>query len=179
MSDLNECWLERLRDMKRQQGEVPEGWVYEGIEDFVLQHGVWYRPTGWPPRQGAPKSCFGNAVMNAALYGVKYIEGMALPGMTFINGVPLPSLSGPRRPIHHAWNLDVDGQLCDNTWMNKGLAYIGVEFSVGRADNATWFDDASVLDNPRSRKLYRQPWTGENYNLVWRKSKALRLLRNL
>jgi hypothetical protein len=182
MSDLNEYerelydWMVKLRDLKK-SGGLMEGYAYCGMEDFLLQHGVWYRPAAGmiPPRQGAPKSCFGNALWNAALYKVPYIEGVALPGVSIINGVALPSLNTPRLPVHHGWNLDCDGELCDTTWMNHGLAYLGVEFSVGRADNATWFDDGSVLDNPRNQfKIYREPWTGENFNLVWRQSKPLR-----
>lgn len=142
---------------------MANGFAYRGIEDFLLHHGIWYRPNGKiPPKQGAPKQCFGNALLNAALYGVSYIEGVALAGKLLV-------------PMHHGWNLDMDDELCDTTWMNTGAAYLGVEFSMGRADNAMWFDDATVLDNPRNRfKLYREPWQGENHNLYWRKSKQMR-----
>jgi hypothetical protein len=180
MNELNEhelelkAGLERLRDLKIQNNILAD-FAYRGMEDFVLRHGVWYRPNGFPPKQGAPKSCFGNAIVIAAAHRVKYIEGFALPGSTLIAGVRMPSLDVPRYPIHHAWNLDVDEDLADTTWMNTGLAYIGVEFSVGRADNCTWFDNATVLDNPRNGfAILRQPWTGENYNRVWRKSKAMK-----
>jgi hypothetical protein len=168
VTDLNQheldlkLYLEQFRDLRKTMTD--RSLPYYGMEDFLLQHGVWYRPTGTPPIQGAPKSCFGNAWFAAVMHGVPYIEGMAL---------------APRLPVpvHHAWNLDVDGKLADTTWMNEGLAYIGVQFSVGRADNATWFDDATVLDNPRDHhKIYRQPWTGENFNLHWRTSKPMRLL---
>ena len=164
---LLENWLKQMRDVKIQAG-ILKGFHYRGIEDFVLQHGVWYRPNGLrPPTKGAPKACFGNALFTGALHGLKYIEGFSL---------------APKLPfaIHHAWNLDVNGNLADTTWLNSGLAYLGVEFSLGRADNAAWFDDGTVLDNPRSRqKLYRQPWTGENYNLVWRRSKPMREIERI
>jgi hypothetical protein len=160
--------LEQYRSLKR-DGHILSEFAYCGVEDFLLQHGEWQRPTQ-PlalPR-GAPKSCFGNALYLAATLGYRYIEGMAIPDIS----VPIA--------MHHGWNLTRDGVLVDNTWMNTGLAYLGVEFSVGRADNAMWFDDGCVLDNPRSRfKIYREPWTGENFNLVWRKSKHVRQLKRL
>ena len=157
--------LEMFRDLKIRSG-ILSGFHYRGMEDFLLQHGEWHRPTEpIRDRQGAPKQCFGNALVLAVTRGYRYFEGIALPD------IPV------RISMHHGWCLTPDGALVDNTWMNTGLAYLGVEFSVGRVDNAMWFDDASVLDNPRSRfKIYREPWTGENFNLIWRRSKPLRNL---
>jgi hypothetical protein len=154
--------LEQQRDLK--QGNFPADYAYSGMEDFLLRHGVWHRSDGQPSFQGKRGVCFGNALMIAAVNGWPYIEGVALP-------------VSEKEPIHHAWNLHPNGELIDVTWMNQGLAYLGVEFSVGRADNATWFDNASVLDNHGKRnRLYRQPWRGENFNLIWRKSKYTRQL---
>jgi hypothetical protein len=158
-------YLEQMRNLKRStypvNGEVYG--VYYGMEDFLLQHGVWYRPVGIPPRQDAPNYCFGNALICSVAYGVPYIEGIGI---------------GPRDlvPVHHAWNLDDQGDLADTTWMNTGLAYLGVEFSTGRASDALRFKNR-VLDNPSDRhKIYKEPWQGENFNLIWRKWKPMRRL---
>lgn len=156
--------LEQWVELKK--GRIVNGAAYHGVEDFLLQHGVWYRAEMIPDYQGAQKACFGNAMLIAMVRGYRYVEGYALAPK-----IPMP--------IHHAWNLDKQGRLYDSTWMNTALAYIGVEFSVGRADNAIWFDDATVLDNPRNRfKILREPWAGENYNLVWRKSKMRKLVES-
>jgi hypothetical protein len=158
----NEDELKRQLEQRRtlKTGSVPADFVYAGIEDFVLQHGEWHRSAHKTARVAVQKACFGNALANAFVLGYRYVEGFSLtPKMV---------------PIHHAWNLTEDDELYDTTWMNTGLAYIGVEFSTGRADNAIWFDDGTVLDNPFDRKLYRQRWTGENYKLIWRKSKMRR-----
>lgn len=162
--------LKMILDLKKSQCHKPEGYAYYGNEDFLLQHGRWFAILPFPCRQvtqGAVKACFGNALMRSVLYGYRYIEGYAM--------APKIGL-----PIHHAWNADKDWNLIDSTWMNTGLAYYGVEFSAGRADNATWFDNSTVLDNPFDRwSLYKEPWQGENFNRVWRKSKAFKTLLRL
>lgn len=157
-----EQYLKQMRELKLNHFNKHPDAIYLGMEDFLLQHGLWYRNTSTPDMQGAPRCCFGNAILLAAQRGYRYVEGVALAPL-------LPF------PVHHGWNLTPEGELFDSTWMNGGLAYIGVEFSLGRADNASWFDDATVLDNPRNRfKIYREPWTGENFNIKWRFSKHIR-----
>jgi hypothetical protein len=156
--------LEMVVSIKKSH-ERPVGIIYYGSEDFVLQHGVWHEVIPMPVKVnvGSPKHCFGNALALAAVRGYKYIEGFAL------------SDRAAGLAYHHAWNLDEQSRLIDNTWMNQGDAYLGVEFSVGRADSATWFDNASVLDNYGNRyQLYRRRWTGEVHSLKWRRSKILK-----
>jgi hypothetical protein len=164
-------WLTRLRDVTRNNG-LPGEFAYAGIGDFLLQHGVWYEPVPFPAsvQMGAPKSCYGNALLLAIQRGYRYVEGYASAN---IEQMPFP--------VHHAWSLDAEGNLIDNTWGNTGLAYLGVEFSRGRAENAVWYDNSNVLDNIPSRfRIFREPWTGENYNLRWRRSnKIRRLMREL
>jgi hypothetical protein len=161
--------MEMMREMKSRMGSF-RPYVYCGMEDFLLQHGKWYTPRPLPPNgfRGARKSCFGNAIYLAAQKDYRYVEGLALNGE--IN-IPLP--------IHHGWNIDADGNLIESTWpYNENHAYIGVEFSLGRADHATWEDDATVLDNPRNRQaLYTQIWHGEDWKKVWPESDALKALR--
>jgi hypothetical protein len=58
----------------------PPGWVYASPYDFILQHGAFYTPTPRPAGyyQGAPKCCFGNAIVAAVLHADRYVEGWAL-----------------------------------------------------------------------------------------------------
>lgn len=78
---------------------------YLGFADFVLQHGVWYKPR---PQSGQPVSngeSFASAFCRAACDGVPYVEGFVL---TY--GIAL----------HHAWNLDVDGSVNYSRCTAKG-----------------------------------------------------------
>ena len=133
-----------------------DGFAYTSAADFLVQHGVDYRPGhAWLhyPR-GTQLQCFGNAIKLAAQYGLRYCEGVAL--------------SPKGEVIAHGWNLDDKGLLVDSTWCKTGLVYIGVEFSLERADDATWNGDASVLaDEHRGFPLFRQRWTGEDPAIVW------------
>jgi hypothetical protein len=157
-------WLTALRECA---GRNHSGLHYAGIGDFLLQHGVWYNPSPYADAvypQGAPKMCFGNSIILAATRGLRYVEGYA--------SAPV-GLS-----VHHAWNMDANGLLVDSTWMNTGLAYFGVEFSVERADDATWNGDGCVLnDHLRKHPLFRKPWKGEDYGIEWPHSERLELLR--
>lgn len=128
------------------------GFVYRSAFDFVLKHGSWHAPCPMPRgvRYGQPKACYGNAILLSVVRGWTYVEGFALPAISIA------------LPVMHAWNLDDEGRLVDSTWRNLGLAYIGVAFSVERADDCTWNGDGSVLsDWHRGYPLFREPWTGE------------------
>ena len=98
----------------------PKGWVYRGVDHFVLTHG-----REWGPRiavpDGAPstdKECFNNAasmVLDGRYKGLTYVEGYATAML----------------PLHHAWVVDVDGQVIDPTWDDHPDAeYFGVAFDV-------------------------------------------------
>lgn len=118
---------------------------YVGFADFVLQHGVWYKPrplTGQPVNGG---ESFVSAFCRAALNDVPYVEGFVL---TY--GIAL----------HHAWNLDGDGGVIDGL---DTSAYLGVRFAVDRAAS-----EAAALENFRERfPLYRQRQHGEPQGIVW------------
>ena len=133
-----------------------DGYAYTSAADFLVQHGVDYRPgAAWRhyPR-GKQKECFGNAISLAASRRIPYVEGVAL------------SPSG--EIFSHAWNLTPLGRLVDSTWCNCGLAYIGVVFSVERADDATWNGDAHILgDEHRGYPIFRERWQGEDYSIQW------------
>jgi hypothetical protein len=141
-------WLTMLRDTCRGHGPF-NGYTYAGIGDFLLQHGVWYEPRSLPARvrRGLPRRCFHNALRLAKTRGYRYIEGYAVADI------------GVLFPAYHAWNLDRDGKLVDNTWDEVGLAYFGVEFPLDVAKKALRYGDGSVLDNPKSRfAIFKVPW---------------------
>lgn len=148
------------------------GLCYTGPEDFVAKHGFYYdiyncpfKSTGF--KQGPPLQCFGSSIVLAAQYeGLEYIEGFAV---TPDDG----------RVIHHAWNYDPwNARLVDVTWCNTGVAYLGVRFSVERADDATWNGNATVLnDEHRNYPIFQHPWQGEDFALQWPYSDRLEALR--
>ena len=142
------------------------GLVYTSPYDFVARHGVDYRPNRigrLPYRQGVAAQCYGNAISLAGKADLKYVEGFAMAP----NG----------HVIAHGWNLDDEG-LVDVTWMNTGLIYIGVEFSLERGDDATWNGDAHVLnDEHRNYPVFQKIWQGEDYSLVWPQSDRVDALR--
>ena len=142
---LTHC-LTQDRNHRYKQG-ISNGY-YAGISDFLLRHGVWYEPVPFPAgiRKGRKKYCFRNSAVLAIEHSqiFRYVEGYALyPGT---------------EPVHHAWNLDRDGNLFDRTWKNGGTAYLGVVFSTTRAITADGWC-YGVFNNPES--VLREPWTGE------------------
>lgn len=155
------------------------GTIYRGPADFILQHGEEFEPQALPEEYeyGAPKLCFANALILAATSGLVYVQGYAFGPF----GLPIP----------HAWNVDAEGGLVDTTWQSEetdsglrvpmpGSAYLGVRFSVGRADDALWNGDADVVDDWQRRwPLLREPWTGEDFEREWEPTEALRTIRKV
>jgi hypothetical protein len=150
-----------LKQLKQQMREADDqypllpGLCYRSPFGFVLAHGRQYvgkYDHRWPI--GVQKQCFGNAIARAGIDGLKYVEGFAV--------------SPDGRVILHGWNSDENGTLIDTTWANTGLCYFGVEFSLERADDASWNGDACVLnDEHRNYPIFQKPWTGEDYSIVW------------
>ena len=155
--------LETIRDCV----PLPKGFHYRFMWDFVLRHGTWYEPRAYPPSlgQGAAKQCFGNSIMLSLVKGYRYVEGFALS--------PVPRHAGAPRLERGCFNA-----LIDSTWCNRGIAYLGVEFAIERADAATWDGDASVLDDHRrGHPLFTQPWAGEDWSRKWPESERIALIR--
>jgi hypothetical protein len=155
--------LDELAELMSRCGH-PREWVYDSPLDFLQQHGQWFTPVPRPPhvRLGAPKHCFGNAIIAADRYGLMYVEGYALLDLG-AGGIPL----------EHAWCCTTDGALVEVTTPEPWGAYFGMGFSTGRADDCTWYGDANVLnDYRRHHPLLGQRWTGEDWSKVWPVSPA-------
>jgi hypothetical protein len=170
----HEDYLFNVRQVRSTLLEIAEtypllpGLCYTSAFDFVAQHGREYLPTPWktqPYQRGVQKQCYGNAISLAGQNDLlRYVEGFAL--------APSGEL------IPHGWNATGGGVLIDSTWCNTGLVYYGVEFSVERADDATWNGDAHVLnDENRNYPIFQQRWQGEDYSRVWPHSDRLDALR--
>jgi hypothetical protein len=159
-----------LKMVKKVRGSARDGYEYAGPEDFLLRHGKWY---DWKPwrrdlSRGQTKACFGNSIILAAEHNWKYVEGYAMAHIG----------KGGLFPTLHAWNLDENDKLLDSTWLNTGVAYFGVEFSVERAEAATWEGDACVLEDwHRECSIFKQVWFGETPENAVPESRRLRMLR--
>lgn len=155
--------VERLRSelaMYAGTGRMtPRTYHYAGWPDFLLREGELFDVAPCPSSlYMRPGFCYGNAIMVATMAGLPYVEGVACPGPDF----PM---------VPHAWNLNEQGQVIDSTWAlaeTRGApvdrrAYLGVRFSVARADEATWEGDSCVLDDWKRRwPVLREPWPGED-----------------
>ena len=93
--------------------EMQENSIY-GV---VKRYGKFYTPQKLPKqyKQGKPKLCYMNAYHMSQRYGLQYVEGLATPDFADI-------------PIEHAWCVDENGNVVDNTWPIPGTAYYGVPF---------------------------------------------------
>ena len=93
---------------------LPDGYVYRGPADLVLQTGRAFAPAPLPRRyrRGVPKACFDNAYKLAVRAGLRYCEGYAA-GLL---------------PVEHAWCVDADDQVVDPTWTGDrlGAVYLGI-----------------------------------------------------
>lgn len=131
------------------QKTPPPGYAYAGISDFLIQHGQWFNPQPLPAtiKRRTIKFCFHNSTQVARRHRqLRYAEGYAVP-----SNVPVP--------IHHAWNIDLDGNVIDTTWDKPGLAYFGVAFPVRDASRAI-NNECTVLDNYKDRRLFETPYPG-------------------
>lgn len=153
-------YCRKLRQLKEMH-QKPRNYEYWGMEDFLLRHGRFFDVSKLKAAfiSGTPKQCFNNSVELAVrVKGYRYVEGLALT-----EGLPLP--------VSHAWNVDAFGEFfydctwqerCDSGWKFRGIAYLGVEFSLKRAKHSVVKNGCSVLEDYRDRFLiYKEPWTGE------------------
>jgi hypothetical protein len=94
----------------------PPGFIYTPISEFVLKNGKFMGSRSIASNQcpkGEAKQCFYNAYHLASMFDFIYCEGYAA-------GII---------PVHHAWCIDEDGNILDNTW-DTGEEYFGVPFDL-------------------------------------------------
>ena len=164
MNHVTELMIQAMLEASELYPMLP-GLIYRSPFDFVALHGKEYTPCPFYGQRRPARICFGNAIIDAALYGYTYVEGFAM--------------SGEGNVMLHAWTVKRNGELYDSTWCNRGCAYYGVEFSVERADDAIWNGDDCILnDEQRGYPIFRAPWPGEDYSLTWPRSDRLEMLRS-
>jgi len=116
-----------------------------GMSQFLVEHGSFYRPAALREdvKRGVIKQCFDNAYKLALRRRWRYVEGYAISST-----LPLP--------IHHAWAIDENDRVVDNTWRDIGSSYFGVEFPVGYMREVRKRTDLwPALDNHKNFDLYR------------------------
>jgi hypothetical protein len=128
----------------RQRFKPPE-MVYVGIEDFLEQHGQFWKVKSRPKQVplGTIKMCFNNAfhqIVNDDRY--YYAEGYAM-------GII---------PVNHAWIVDrEDNKAIELTWPEPGVAYHGVIFDSEYVIKHTLKrEEAGVLACHRSPLLFEK-----------------------
>lgn len=95
-------------------------WAEDSYEVQILKNGRRFNPQALPKgyRRGTPKQCYANAYrLVDSDPDLTYVEGLALPDFVDI-------------PIAHAWAVDKNGNVIDNTWKTPGVSYIGIPFTT-------------------------------------------------
>jgi hypothetical protein len=107
-----QTWAEARKRFKMGGGSFIGG--YESCDDFILRNGQPWRPARKPHwvRFGTIKECFCNAARLVLAHDdLIYCEGYA---------------AGAVIPVMHAWAIDNEGTVIDNTWRTVGTEYFGV-----------------------------------------------------
>lgn len=143
-------YLKMMADLKRSiHPTLPDGWVYLGLEEFLLQHGRFWTPRQLPSHlpHMTPKMCFENAYKLATRRReLRYVEGIAI-------GII---------PIHHAWCVDADDNVIDPTWASTstdvGSAYFGTPFDLVTVKRIRSRECLCVLGNWINPDIFTQPF---------------------
>jgi hypothetical protein len=110
-------YMEGMVQLRRNMGNPPKHLKYCCIEEFVLKEGR-FMGSRSKLSDDFPldpmKQCFGNAYRRMMHKKLHYCEGFASTGII---------------PVHHAWLVDMQGNVIDTTWVD-GLEYYGVEFET-------------------------------------------------
>ena len=121
---LQKQLLQYMRSVTLVRTSIPGGdkYKYKGMEDFVLKNGKFYPISKRKVKLGRIKECFSNAAKLAIDdSSLIYCEGYFLS-----KKLPIP--------IYHAWVIDREGKVIDNTirvQKDEGTRlYYGVEFST-------------------------------------------------
>jgi hypothetical protein len=128
-----------LLDYLKSMDNITKG---KSIESVVLKHGQPYKAQALPKgyKRGKERECFKNAFKLAEKTGMTYVEGFATPDF-----LPLP--------VHHAWVVDKDGNVFDNTWKTPGSEYFGVPFELDELRTIQLEIETYGAFDPRSKSF--------------------------
>ena len=113
MSQIAEYLLRIVE--RRATMSYPPDFKYSCVEDFVLREGMFYggrSDNSNEYKKGKMKDCYRNA----------YLLADAFSDLTYCEGYAMGII-----PVLHAWCIDSEGQVIDNTWPD-GSEYYGVRF---------------------------------------------------
>jgi hypothetical protein len=87
------------------------------FESMLLEHGKLWTANAWSSHKygmkGTQRECFSNATKLATAFNLTYVEGLAMQYGMF--------------PMEHAWCVDDNGNVIDNTWItNSAVVYYGL-----------------------------------------------------
>jgi hypothetical protein len=156
-------------------GVRPEitGCRYRSLEELVLGEGTdWdggHVRTDLPA--GTPKNCFADAYL--------LVEGHPDEALTYVEGFAVISTDHAGLLVHHAWAVDMNGQIADPTWQaiygepDDGRSYCGIEFP-------SWFVRDWILERNAYGIFYSARWeqmlrdgTGPVIGRAWDGTEAL------
>jgi len=129
MKDFNKEYLTSISQI------LPKGlpnppYTFRSPQDFILKYGKPYRNRIALPKgieQGKAGECFKNAALLA-------IEN---PSLIYCEGVANSII-----PTEHAWCIDKDGNVIDNTWLPEWKpSYYGVAFKTKFLLHLIWEQD--------------------------------------
>jgi len=136
-------YLEKMTGLYKQSRNKKLGQYY-CIEDFVLQHGqpFEYAPLPDTIKRGKMKDCFRNSALLALEnQAYRYVEGYASSII----------------PTHHAWCIDSEDRVVDNTWQD-GKEYFGVVFDTEFLSIQLWKNKFfGLLDKREVLLSFKQP----------------------
>lgn len=125
----------------------------QAFADLLRQHACYHNPAPLPAKlkRLAPKRCFANAQQSV----LKAVAAGKTP-MTYVEGYGCSGALSTVIPIHHAWLIDDEGNVVDQTWESPETStYFGLAFStdyvVAKAKEHRTYD--SLLDDRRDRWL--------------------------
>jgi len=117
-------YMKTMQEMTQKCLDANQQTEFISFYDYILQHGQFWTPQPLPAgiRKGQPKSCYQNAQRLAARHSdYRYVEGVAYGACVI--------------PVDHAWCVDMEGNVVDNTpiWAaqnGEGVAYFGAPFNI-------------------------------------------------
>lgn len=112
--------LEMMRQFKSNQVDF-SGWAYKSSLEMVLREGRFCKVTDAELPNGIEYGDVKSAYKNALELSLDNDQ------LTYVEGYALTELSGGMA-FPHAWVIDANGEVIDNTWRMKGTSYFGVPF---------------------------------------------------